>query len=323
MSPRGVLQLCPQLRAVALPGGTAAPSQPRCRGRPVQAAAGGQGGRLCFAGRRALGGPLAQDELQESPRARGPAVAIAHGLVCEEGGRLPALLLGAGRRRPAAGALVGLPGGRLGLPPRLAGRRRPGAAAAAGADAGAPGHAFQNKNEEEPVWQVYDHPLLAPQHYRRQGDNRFLLIMNWMIGPYQLVTLSALPNEESLEDPRERQMWRRFLDQPPALRWRRLRVSATCFEGPYIVHELIRSKRPSHVGKFLPSHSLGDGHLEVDIHLTSSEMRRLRVVFQHSSHLIVIGLAYFLMGDGPGEPPERLLFAHYCSLVHMAKLRQV
>lgn len=183
--------------------------------------------------------------------------------------------------------------------------------------------AFQSKNEDEPVWQIYDHPLLAPQHYRRQGDDRFLLVVNWMIGPYQLVALSALPDEEALDSPQDKQMWRRFLAQPPALRWRRLRVSATCFEGPFIVHELIRSKRPSHVGKFLPSYSEGEGYLEVDVHLTSSDMRRMRVVFQHSSHLIVIGLAYFLCGDGPGEPSERLLFSHYCSLVDVAKLRQV
>mmetsp|Transcript_50457 Transcript_50457/g.156446 ORF Transcript_50457/g.156446 Transcript_50457/m.156446 type:complete len:753 (-) Transcript_50457:37-2295(-) len=183
--------------------------------------------------------------------------------------------------------------------------------------------AFQNKNEEEPVWQIHDHPALAPQHYRRQGDDRFLLVVNWMIGPYQLVVTSALPKEDSPEGLQDQQLWRRFLAQPPALRWRRLRVSATCFEGPYIVHELIRAKRPSHVGNFLPSYSEGEGHLEVDVHLTSSEMRRMRVVLQHSSHLLVIGLAYFVCGDGPGELPERLLFAHYCSLVEVRRLRQV
>lgn len=181
-------------------------------------------------------------------------------------------------------------------------------------------------SEEDPIFQAYDHPGLAPQQLRKQGENRFLLVVNWIIGPYQQVAVAAVNEpaaDATMGELAEWRMWQRFLTQPVTARWRRLRVTAHCFEGPFIVHELMKTLRPSHVGKFLPSHGEGPGYLEVAMHLNSSEMRRLRVVFQHSYHLIVNGLAYFLCGEGPAEPPERLLFAHYCSFVDVQKLRQV
>jgi len=175
-------------------------------------------------------------------------------------------------------------------------------------------------SEDEPVWQVYDHPSLASQHFRQQGEKRPFLVVNWIIGEFQLVALGALCQ---LGNDFDVGMWKRLMAQPPALRWRRLRVTAVCFEGPFIVNELIRPQKPGHLGKFLPSHTEGNDFLEIDVHLTSSEMRRMRVVLQHSSLNLAIGLAYFLCGDGPGEPPERLLFAHYISFVDVKRLRQV
>merc|ERR1711974_259451 len=100
-------------------------------------------------------------------------------------------------------------------------------------------------------------------------------------------------------------------------------VCASCFEGPSIVHELLRPMRESHTSKFLPSCSEGNDHLEVSVQLCSNELRRMLVVFQHSYHQIVNGLAYYLVGDAPGEPPERLLFAQYNAYLDMARVRQV
>lgn len=180
-------------------------------------------------------------------------------------------------------------------------------------------------NEDEPIFQTYGHPRLAPQHLRSKGENRFLFIVNWIIGPFQQVAVAAMnePGEDaSNQEKAEWQMWKRFMAQPALERWRRLRVSAACFEGPFIVHEFTRQK-PSHLRKFLPSHGEGERYLEVAIHLNSNEMRRLRVVFQHSAHLIVNGLAFFLCGEDAEDPSEQLLFAHYCSRIDVQKLRQV
>lgn len=180
-------------------------------------------------------------------------------------------------------------------------------------------------SEEEPIFQTYEHPGLAPQHLRSNGENRFLFVVNWIIGPFQQVVVAAL-NEPaanaSVQEVAEWQMWQRFLSQPPLQRWKRLRVSAKCFEAPFIVEELT-SMEPSHLRKYLPSHNESNGHLEVAIHLNSNDMHRLRVVFQYSCHLIVNGLAYFLCGDGPSEPREQLLLAHYCSRVDVQRIRQV
>lgn len=174
---------------------------------------------------------------------------------------------------------------------------------------------FQS-SEEDPIFQTYDHPALAPQHLRRKGEKRFLFIVNFIIGSYQQVAVAAV------NSPEESETWQHFLAQAPQARWRRLRVTAACFEGPAMVRDYMLPQKPSHLGKFYPSHTEGEGYLEVVIHLNSPEMRRLRVVFQHSYHIIINGLAYFLC-DCPNEPSERLLFAHYCSRVDPHKLRQV
>lgn len=210
---------------------------------------------------------------------------------------------------------------------------------------------FERK-EDYQIEHTYLHPALAPQHFRRQGDGRFFFIVNFMIGQYQQVAVAALPDSSASSarrmpitgdhklskggagkrgteekdrraEEKDRRMWQRFLAQPPEQRWRRLRVAAVCFQGPFVVHEQLEPKRRCQLGRLQPCHGEDDMHLEVGTRLDSSEMRRLRVVFQHSYHSIVNGLAYMLAGEGPSEPPERLLFAHYCSFVDVPKLRRV
>lgn len=180
-------------------------------------------------------------------------------------------------------------------------------------------------SEGDPVLQAYEHTSLAAQHFRRQGETRFLFVVNFILGPYQQVTVAAMnrpPADGSVPGAAsDWQLWNRFLQQSEAAKGRTLRVSATCFEGPCFVQELLRAQKATHLGRFLPSFTNGDNYLEVTVHLASSEMRRLRVVFQHSYHLIANGLAYHL--DGPVESQDRLLFAHYCAFVDVQRLRQV
>eukprot|EP00811_Abedinium_folium_P034065 NODE_697_length_2824_cov_2.642937.p1 GENE.NODE_697_length_2824_cov_2.642937~~NODE_697_length_2824_cov_2.642937.p1 ORF type:complete len:546 (-),score=201.07 NODE_697_length_2824_cov_2.642937:416-2053(-) len=186
--------------------------------------------------------------------------------------------------------------------------------------------------EDGPVVRAYDHPTLAPQHFRRKGDDRFFLVINWITGEHQMVVLAAFPaSADAAEGGDSRrssgstdaQVWQRFLAQPPALRWRRLRVSCKLFEASWVVQQLVQPNQSSVLAKLLPMPHQGDRHLEVTVRLTKSAMRRLVVVFRHSHHLIVNGLTYSLATDVPGEPYERLLFAHYCAFVDVARLRLV
>eukprot|EP00929_Paragymnodinium_shiwhaense_P091832 TRINITY_DN51726_c0_g1_i1.p1 TRINITY_DN51726_c0_g1~~TRINITY_DN51726_c0_g1_i1.p1 ORF type:complete len:764 (-),score=178.83 TRINITY_DN51726_c0_g1_i1:335-2626(-) len=192
------------------------------------------------------------------------------------------------------------------------------------------------RSEEHYIAQTYDHPTLAAQHFRRNGDTRFMFTVNWMCGTYQHVSLAALPQrvarsegksgqiipgDEELE--RDLAMWQRFLSQPPEHRWRRLKVSAAVFDGPYILHDILRAQPTTRLAKFDVSHSESARHLEVAVQLQSSQSRRCKVVFEHSYNFIVNGLAYFLRGEGPNEPPERLLFAHYCCHVDVPKIRHL
>merc|ERR1711879_912885 len=46
-----------------------------------------------------------------------------------------------------------------------------------------------SRKSKDPMLYTYDHPALAPQHFRRQGDNRFMLVFNWIIGEFHHVVL--------------------------------------------------------------------------------------------------------------------------------------
>merc|ERR1719491_2905972 len=84
-------------------------------------------------------------------------------------------------------------------------------------------------SEEEPIFQTYEHPSLAPAHLRSHGETRFLFIINWIIGPYQQVAVAAVNEpapDASAQDTAEWRAWQRFLSLTPMERWRRLRVSA-------------------------------------------------------------------------------------------------
>lgn len=180
-------------------------------------------------------------------------------------------------------------------------------------------------NPDDPILQAYDHPALAPRYLRRHGEKRFLFVVNWIIGPCQQVVVGALarPHPDAAQ-PGSVEDWRllsKFLSQAEPSRGRSLRVSAACFEGPSFVKDMLSAQKAQHVGRFLPSFQQGEDYIEATIHLTSSEMRRLSVVFQHSYHLIVNGLTYYLCGVGNSK--DRPLFAHYCSFVDVQKLRQV
>jgi len=179
-------------------------------------------------------------------------------------------------------------------------------------------------SEDDPVLQAYEHPGLAPQYYRQRGESRFLLVMNFIVGAYQHVVVAACQPPQNSSDPdaaAQWQLWNRFLAQPESAKGRALRVAAAGFEGPVFVQEILKAQKATHLGRFLPSFTRGENHLEVTVHLATSEMRRLRVVFQHSYHLIVNGLAYYL--DGPVPSQDCFLFGHYCSFIDVKRLRQV
>jgi len=183
-------------------------------------------------------------------------------------------------------------------------------------------------SEEDPIMHVYNHPSLAPHHFRRQGNNRFFLIVNWVTGDHQMTVLAAVPaGGEMMSGPGstggDLHIWQRFLRQPCAQKWRRFRVGVKLFEAPWIVHQLVQPHQSSFLGKLLPGHHQGDNYLEITIRLTQSAMRCLCVVFRHSCHLTVFGLTYSLVADTPADPPETLLFAHYCSRVDVERVRQV
>jgi len=183
-------------------------------------------------------------------------------------------------------------------------------------------------SEDDPIMHVYNHPFLAPQHFRRQGDDRFFLVINWVTGDHQMTVLAAVPPRRQLmTEPTNScgdvQIWRRFLEQSCAQKWRRFHIGVNLFEAPWIVHQVIKPHQSSFLAKLQPGHQQGDDYLEITIRLTQSWMRRLCVIFRHSCHLVVFGLTYSLVGDTPEEPPETLLFAHYCSRVNVSSVRKL
>lgn len=166
------------------------------------------------------------------------------------------------------------------------------------------------------VSSAYAHPSLAPQYFRSRGDGRFFLIFNWTLGPFQHIITGALkqPHDKT---------WQRFMDMSAESQGRCMRVVPALYSAPWIVHELMQPKKPSMLGKLQPSFSQGEGYLEISFVLTSSTMMRLLVVLRSSYQIIANALAYSLLGQGLGDPRERLLLSYYCSYVEVEQLRTI
>lgn len=115
---------------------------------------------------------------------------------------------------------------------------------------------FQLVGPSGPVWRATDHHDCFPAQNWSQGDNRFLLVLNWVFPPFQTILTGALNPEAAwlAEDTPQKRLWDRFLAMDEAERKDAFKLICWVEEGPWLAKRAL-PKKPVLIGRKLPMRS--------------------------------------------------------------------
>jgi hypothetical protein len=99
--------------------------------------------------------------------------------------------------------------------------------------------------ESGPVLRSTQHPDMNYANRRKTGDDRFLVIMNFMFPPYQSCIIGALnPDAAWLQDPESPQarVWRKFVEGTEEERKDVIKILCSLDKGPWLVRRAVPQK---------------------------------------------------------------------------------
>lgn len=169
-----------------------------------------------------------------------------------------------------------------------------------------------------PVLDVAAHPDFCPVAMRREGDERFLLVVNWVLPPYQCVMVGAAdPGAEWLrrrqdgdESPQAR-LWRRFLAMQPEEQKDVVKMIFSLEEGPWIVKKSV-PRKPAIIGRQLKMdfRHIPGRHLEIIIDVSSGKSEQvLTGMVMSTMKSLKATLGLLIEARREDELPEALLFS--------------
>ncbi|CAE7949746.1 ddx42 [Symbiodinium sp. KB8] len=174
--------------------------------------------------------------------------------------------------------------------------------------------------EDGPVTRVSTHPDFYPACARKDGDKRFLLVTNFVLGDYQAIMTMALnPDAAWVSDdssPQSR-VWRSFLHGDDDTRRQRVKLILAVEEGPWLVKKAF-IKKPMLICKLLQCkfHHEPNDYLEIAFERATGAT--VGVVLK-SMRGAVLSCALLLEAKEPDELPEHLLATAVANYVDPAK----
>jgi hypothetical protein len=177
---------------------------------------------------------------------------------------------------------------------------------------------------EGPVQQVAEHPSFAPAHLRRKGDNRFLLVANFLFPPYQAVITGALDPKAQwyVNDTPQAVCWKRFLEASDEERKTKFKVIPSVIDGPSVVRCTVPQK-PVVIGTKvkMDTYYAPDDYLEIVIVPTSSRTEEFitSTCLRYMSGMSFV-FTVLIEGQEEDELPEALL---WCTCVEKVEVQRL
>eukprot|EP00929_Paragymnodinium_shiwhaense_P027825 TRINITY_DN16248_c0_g1_i1.p1 TRINITY_DN16248_c0_g1~~TRINITY_DN16248_c0_g1_i1.p1 ORF type:complete len:424 (-),score=72.69 TRINITY_DN16248_c0_g1_i1:211-1452(-) len=151
-------------------------------------------------------------------------------------------------------------------------------------------------------------PGNAVGRIRQSGDNRFLFIKNYLIDPYQVVVVWAVPEGADWHNSSPGKLWSKFLKMSTEERNNRLKVIPRIIEAPWLLKMAIPEK-PGLVGKKVAITYYQDSdYLEASVNVISSFVGRqtLKVMLRYAK-LFSVEVGITIEAQSTEELPERVL----------------
>jgi hypothetical protein len=186
---------------------------------------------------------------------------------------------------------------------------------------------------EGPIRQVATHPDFGVVDLRRRGDTRFVLVFNWILPPYQCIMTCCVDPTASWfvsgsACPQGR-VWRRFIDESPTERNKRIKIIFSIDEGPWALKKLAGFKKPILIGsKILTrTYHVPDDYVEVVFDVSNGEKgggyeEMVTGLVLKKTASMKMSFAGLLEGTQEDELPESLLFGTSFSQVDFSKCRR-
>ncbi|CAK0863297.1 unnamed protein product [Prorocentrum cordatum] len=175
---------------------------------------------------------------------------------------------------------------------------------------------FMLVGEDGPVWRACDHPDMFPAHHRTSGDDRFLVVLNWVFPPYQVIITGAVdPAAEWLrgEGPQGRS-WQRFVEADEKGRRDLFKMIGSVEEGPWLVKRAL-PKKPVLIGKKIrmDTHHEPGRHVEVVFDVSSGKAEQYATgIVCGSLKRLQLAFSALIEAREEQELPECLLVSATC-----------
>lgn len=183
---------------------------------------------------------------------------------------------------------------------------------------------FQLVGPGGPVWRATDHHDFFPAHHWSKGDNRFLLVMNWVFPPFQAVLTGALDPEAAwlAEGTPQRRLWDKFLAMDETERKDVFKLICWVEEGPWLAKRAL-PKRPVLIGKKLPMRSFHEPgrYLEIVFDVASGRTEQVAVgIVCGALRRLQIAFSALIEAREDAELPENVMLSASMTNADPAKL---
>jgi hypothetical protein len=169
------------------------------------------------------------------------------------------------------------------------------------------------------------HRDFYPYHHWANGDDRFLLILNWVVPPFQGLFISAMDlNAPWLkEDTPQARCWQRFLGESPEDQKKSLKAMCFVNQGPWLVTRAV-PRKPVLVGKqvkMTTRHEPGKYmHIRFDVAgCGKADQMAVSMVMKSLSRLQLV-LCWMIEGKTEEELPETLITCMSANFIDTSKL---
>lgn len=175
---------------------------------------------------------------------------------------------------------------------------------------------FMLVGEDGPVWRACDHPDMFPAHHRTSGDGRFLVVLNWVFPPYQVLITGAVDPAAPWfqgEGPQGRS-WQRFIEGDEQGRRDLFKMIGSVEEGPWLVKRAL-PKKPVLIGKKIKmdTHYEPGKHMEVVFDVSSGRAEQYATgIVCGSLKRLQLAFSALVEAREEQELPERLLVSATC-----------
>mmetsp|Transcript_78501 Transcript_78501/g.138249 ORF Transcript_78501/g.138249 Transcript_78501/m.138249 type:complete len:631 (-) Transcript_78501:112-2004(-) len=161
---------------------------------------------------------------------------------------------------------------------------------------------------ETPIRKVSEHKDFFPALARKDGDERFFFVLNFVIGSFQaVITMALKPDAPWLanSDSPQARVWNAFLDGDDEKRAERLKLILSVDEGPWLVKRAF-IKKPMLICKLLNAsfHHKPNDYFEVDFEPTNGPTIGMVL---NSMKRSVLSCALLIEAKELEELPENLL----------------